>query len=61
MGRELDFFDDRIEEQNEIADYILGIVARRDGKPLDSSKSAAWQRGWAEVPGRDAGLPRASS
>lgn len=50
VGREPEFFDDQVEEQNEIADYILGIVARRDGEPLDSSKSAAWQRGWAETP-----------
>jgi hypothetical protein len=49
VSREPEFFDHQIDEQNEIADYILGIVARRDGKPLDSSKSAAWQRGWAKA------------
>jgi hypothetical protein len=38
-----------IEEQNEIAQYIFGIVARRDGNPMDRTKSLAWQRGWAEV------------
>jgi hypothetical protein len=38
-----------VEEQNEIAQYIFGIVARRDGNPMDRTKSPAWQRGWAEV------------
>ena len=42
------FVDDLIEEQNEIADHILGMVARRDGEELDSNKSDAWQRGWAD-------------
>jgi hypothetical protein len=40
------FFDRHVEEQNDIADYLYGMVARRDGKPLDHNKSAAWQRGW---------------
>lgn len=44
---ESNFFDDQIEQQNEIADHILGMVARRDGKKFDTSKSDAWQRGWA--------------
>jgi hypothetical protein len=43
------FFDRHLEEQNEIADYLFGMVARRDGKPLDRTKSEAWQRGWAEA------------
>jgi hypothetical protein len=43
------FFDSQIEEQNEIADHIFGMVARRDGEPLDYTKSAAWQRGWVEA------------
>jgi hypothetical protein len=38
-----------IEEQNEIADYIFGLVAGRDGKPADETKSASWLRGWAEA------------
>jgi hypothetical protein len=41
--------DLQIEEQNEIAEYILGIVARRNGKPMDGTKSFAWQRGWGEA------------
>jgi hypothetical protein len=44
---ELEFVDGHLEQQNEIADQLLGMVARRDGKPLDKSKSAAWQRGWS--------------
>lgn len=40
--------DQEIEEQNEIAEFIFGKVARRDGKPMDTAKSNAWQRGWAE-------------
>ncbi len=44
---ELEFVDEHLGQQNEIADHILGMVARRDGKPLDRSKSAAWQRGWS--------------
>jgi hypothetical protein len=41
------FFDRDIEEQNQIADHIFGMVARRDGEPFDRSKTPAWQRGWA--------------
>jgi hypothetical protein len=40
---------EEIREQDEIAEYILGLVARRDGKEFDEAKSLAWQRGWAEV------------
>jgi hypothetical protein len=40
------FFDRDREEQNQIAESILGMVARRNGKPLDRSKTPAWQRGW---------------
>jgi hypothetical protein len=39
-------FDRDLEEQNQIADHILGMVARRDGKPFDRSRTPAWQRGW---------------
>jgi hypothetical protein len=39
---------EEIREQNEIAEYIFGIVAKRDGKEFDDTKSLAWQRGWAE-------------
>jgi hypothetical protein len=38
-----------IEEQNEIADFIFGLVAGRNGKPADETKSASWLRGWAEA------------
>ena len=41
------FFDRHLEEQNQIADHLLGMVARRDGKPFDRSQTPAWQRGWA--------------
>jgi hypothetical protein len=41
---------EHIEEENEIAEYIFGLVARRDGKECDTTKSLAWQRGWAEAP-----------
>jgi hypothetical protein len=43
------FFDEHTEEQNQIADHIFGMVARRGGEPLDCAKSSAWQRGWAET------------
>jgi hypothetical protein len=36
--------DQLIEEQNEIAEHILGMVTRRDGKPMDNGKSVAWRR-----------------
>ena len=41
--------DQEIDEQNEIAEYIFGMVARRDGKPVDRTKSLLWQRGWSEA------------
>jgi len=41
--------DLQIEEQNEIAEYIFGMVAKRNGEPMDGTKSFAWQRGWAEA------------
>ena len=47
--RESGFFDPLIEEQNQIADHILGMVARRDGMPFDCSKTLGWQRGWTEA------------
>jgi hypothetical protein len=37
-----------IREQNEIAEYIFGLVAKRDCKEFDDTKSLAWQRGWAD-------------
>jgi hypothetical protein len=40
---------DEIREQDEIAEYIFGLVAKRDGKEFDESKSLAWKRGWAEA------------
>ena len=40
--------DQEIDEQNEIAEYIFGMVARRDGQPVDRTKSLLWQRGWSE-------------
>jgi len=41
--------DLQIEEQNEIAEYIFGMVAKRNGEPMDGTKSCAWQRGWVEA------------
>jgi hypothetical protein len=41
--------DQQIEEQNEIAEYLFGMVARRDGQPTDRTKSLVWQRGWSEA------------
>jgi hypothetical protein len=41
--------DQEIDEQNEIAEYIFGMVARRNGEPMDGTKSFAWQRGWGEA------------
>jgi hypothetical protein len=38
-----------IKTRNEIAEHIFGMVARRDGEPMDGTKSLAWQRGWAEA------------
>jgi hypothetical protein len=49
MGDEQGFLDDKVEEQNEIAEHIFGMVARRDREPMDETKSLAWQRGWAEA------------
>jgi hypothetical protein len=40
--------DQQIEEQNKIAEYLFGMVAKRDGKPLDPAESLEWQRGWSE-------------
>jgi hypothetical protein len=39
---------EHIEEENEIAEYIFGRVARRDREECDTTKTLAWQRGWAE-------------
>jgi hypothetical protein len=38
--------DQQFREQDEIAEYIFGIVAKRDDKPMDRTKSFAWQQGW---------------
>jgi hypothetical protein len=40
---------EEIREHNEIAEYIFGLVAKRDGKEFDDTKSIAWKRGWAEA------------
>jgi hypothetical protein len=45
--------DQQVEEQNEIAEHILGIVAKRNGEPMDGTKSFAWQRGYGEAQERD--------
>jgi hypothetical protein len=47
-------FKEHIEEENEIAEYIFGRVARRDGEEFDTTKTLAWQRGWAEAQGAEA-------
>jgi hypothetical protein len=36
-----------IKAQDEIAEHIFGVVARRNGEPMDETRSLAWQRGWA--------------
>jgi hypothetical protein len=46
MEDEQDYVDTQVEEQNEIAEQIFGMVAKRSGEPRDKSKSAAWLRGW---------------
>ena len=33
----------------ETADHDLGLEAGLAGKPNDDTKSAAWQRGWADA------------
>ena len=38
-----------IKAQNEIAEHVFGMVARRDGLPMDGTKSLAWQRGYREA------------
>jgi hypothetical protein len=35
-----------VQEQNRIAEYIFGLVARKRGNSFDVSAAAAWQRGW---------------
>jgi hypothetical protein len=49
MEDEHEYVDTQVEEQNEIADQIFGMVARRNGEPRDKSKSAAWLRGWDQA------------
>ncbi len=47
---DLGLFDLDIEEQqDQIADHLFGMIARRDGGPFDRTKSAAWQLGWAGI------------
>jgi hypothetical protein len=33
----------------DLADYDLGFMAGRSGEDSTSTKSSAWQRGWAEA------------
>jgi hypothetical protein len=40
---------EEIRKQNEIAEYLLGLVAKRDGKEFDDTKSLAWKLGWTET------------
>jgi hypothetical protein len=35
--------------EEEVLDYDLGFLIGTEGKPLDNTKSVAWQRGWAEA------------
>jgi hypothetical protein len=49
MNGEQEYVDTQIEEQNEIADQIFGMVARRNGLPRDETRSAAWLRGWDQA------------
>jgi hypothetical protein len=49
MDDQTEYVDHQIEEQNEIAYYIFGMVARRDGESRDETKSEAWLRGWDEA------------
>jgi hypothetical protein len=46
LGRPL-----HVDEENQIAEYIFGMVANRAGKELDTTRSATWQRGWAHETG----------
>jgi hypothetical protein len=36
--------DQQFSEQDEIAEYLFGLVAKRDGKQMDKTRSLAWQR-----------------
>jgi hypothetical protein len=45
MDDEHAYVDTQVEEQNEIAEQIFGMVAKRIGDPRDKSRSAAWLRG----------------
>ena len=42
-------FDARERTDEEIENYDLGVEAGLAGKPNDSTKSAAWRRGWADA------------
>ncbi len=54
--QDLGFFDPYIEEQNQLADHLLGMVTRRDGEPFERTKSPAWRQGWARIELRYVGL-----
>jgi hypothetical protein len=49
MEEEREYVDTQIEEQNEIAEHIFGMVARRNGEPRDATRSEAWLRGWDQA------------
>jgi hypothetical protein len=38
-----------VKAQDDIAEYIFGMVARRDGESMDRTKSPEWRRGWGEA------------
>jgi hypothetical protein len=42
-------FDARERTDEEIENYDLGVEAGLAGKPNDTTKCAAWQRGWADA------------
>jgi hypothetical protein len=42
-------FDAEVRTDEELADYDLGREAGLASKPNDDTKSAAWQRGWADA------------
>jgi hypothetical protein len=39
----------RVRSVQELEDYDQGLGAGSEGKECDSTKSLAWQRGWAEA------------
>jgi hypothetical protein len=42
-------FDAEVRTDEELADHDLGREAGLAGEPNDDTKSAAWQRGWADA------------